>query len=67
MLFKNYNKSFVFLRKIFFCITYINRNLSLLEQKIIKGIRNLFPLKKEIKGIKDKVLRNIKNSFEYEK
>ena len=37
------------------------------EEKIIKDIRNLFRLKKEVKGIKDIVLRNIYNSFEYEK
>ena len=30
-------------------------------------MRNLFRLKKEVKGIKDIVLRNIKNLFEYEK
>ena len=34
------------------------------EEKIIKGIRNLFRLKKEIK---DTVLRNINKLFEYEK
>ena len=34
---------------------------------VVKFIRNLFRLKKEIKGIKDTVLRNIKNIFEYEK
>ena len=33
----------------------------------IKDIRNPFRLKKEVKGIKDIVLRNIKNLFEYEK
>ena len=32
----------------------------------IKDIRNLFRLKKKVKGIKDTVLRNIKNLFEYE-
>ena len=37
------------------------------EEKIIKDIRNLFRLKKEVKGIKDIVLRNIKNLFEHEK
>ena len=37
------------------------------EKKIIKDIRNLFRLKKEVKGIKDIVLRNINNFFEYEK
>ena len=37
------------------------------EEKIIKDIRNLFRQKKEIKVIKDIVLRNIKNLFEYEK
>ena len=37
------------------------------EEKIIKDIRNIFRLKKEVKGIKDIALRNIKNIFEYEK
>ena len=37
------------------------------EEKIIKDIKNPFRLKKEVKGIKDIVLRNIKNLFEYEK
>ena len=37
------------------------------EEKIIKDIGNLSGLKKEIKGIKDIVLRNIKNLFEYGK
>ena len=37
------------------------------EEKIIKDIRNLLRLKKEVKGIKDIVLRNIKNLFEHEK
>ena len=30
-------------------------------------MRNLFGLKKEVKEIKDIILRNIKNLFEYEK
>ena len=42
-------------------------NLRYQEGKIIKHTRNLFRLKKEIKGIKDIVLRNITNLFEYEK
>ena len=37
------------------------------EEKIIKDIRNLFKLTKEIIGIKDIVLRSIKTLFEYEK
>ena len=32
-----------------------------------KDIRSLFRLKKEVQGIKDIVLRNIKNLFDYEK
>ena len=40
-----------------------NRNSE--EEKIIKDIRNLFKLTKEIKGIKDIVLRSIKTLFEY--
>ena len=36
------------------------------EEKIIKDIRNLFRLKKEIKGIKYIILRDIKNLFEHE-
>ena len=43
------------------------KNLRLKEEKIIKDIRNLFRLKKEIKGIKNILLTNIKNLFEYEK
>ena len=43
------------------------KSLSLEEENIIKDIRNLFRLKKEIKGIKDILLRNIKNLFGYEK
>ena len=42
-------------------------SLSLEEENIIKDIRNLFRLKKEIKGIKDIIPRNIKNVFEYQK
>ena len=34
------------------------------EENIIKNVGNLFRLKKETKGIKDKILRNIKNLFE---
>ena len=37
------------------------------EEKIPKDIRNIYRLKKEVKGIKDIVLRNIKNLSEYEK
>ena len=37
------------------------------EEKIIKNIRTLFRLKKEIKGIKDIILKDIKKIFEYEK
>ena len=37
------------------------------EEKIIKDIRNLFRLKKEVKGIKNVIITNIKNLFEYEK
>ena len=33
------------------------------EEKINKDIRNLFRLKTEIKGIKDRILRDIKNLF----
>ena len=40
--------------------------LSLEEENIIKYIRNLFKLKKETKGIKDRILRDVKNHFEYE-
>ena len=36
------------------------------EEKI-QDIRNFFRLKKEIKGIKDIILRNIKILFEYKK
>ena len=37
------------------------------EEKITKDIRNIFRLKKEMKGIKDIVLRNTKNLLEHEK
>ena len=42
-------------------------NLSPEEEDIPKDIRNLFRLKIKIKIIKDAVLGNIKNLFEYEK
>ena len=45
----------------------IRESLSPEEENIIKDLRNLFRLKKEIKEIKDMVLRNIKNLFTYEK
>ena len=41
--------------------------LSVEEENIIKDIRNLFSLKREIKGIKDIVLGHITNLFQYEK
>ena len=34
------------------------------EANIIKNIRNLFRLEKETKGIKDRILRDIKNLFQ---
>ena len=37
------------------------KNLRPEEEIIIKNVRNLFRLEKETKGIKDKILRNIKN------
>ena len=37
------------------------------EEKLIKDTRNVFRLKKEVKKIKDIVLGNIKEFFEYEK
>ena len=37
------------------------------EEKMVKDIRILPRLKKEVKGIKDIVLRNVQNMFEYEK
>ena len=44
------------------------RNLFRLKKELndtaVKDIKNLFRLKKEIKGIKDIVLRNIKNLSE---
>ena len=47
------------------------RNLFRLKKEqndtAIKGVTNLFRLRQEVKGIKDIVLRNIKNLFEYEK
>ena len=52
------------------------RSLSLEEENIIKDMRNLFMLKKDIrklrqeketKSIKDRILRDIKNLFEHER
>ena len=47
------------------------RNLFRLKKEqndiAVEGIRNHFRLKKEVKGIKDIVLRNIENLFQYEK
>ena len=34
------------------------------EANIIKNIRTLFRLEKETKGIKDRILRDIKNLFQ---
>ena len=46
------------------------RNLFRLKKEqnhtAIKDTRNLFRLKKEVNGIKEIVLRNIKNLFQYE-
>ena len=36
------------------------------DENIIKDMRNLFGLEKEIKIIKDRILRHIKNTFEHE-
>ena len=41
-------------------------SLSLEEENIIKNIRNLFRQEKEIKAIKDIILRDVKNLFEHE-
>ena len=41
-------------------------SLSLEKENIIKDMRNLFRLKKEAKAIKDRILRETKNLFEYE-
>ena len=43
------------------------RNLFRLKKEIaIKGIRNLFRLEKENKAIKDRIIRDIRNLFEHE-
>ena len=42
------------------------KNLRFEENKIIKGIINLFRIEKEIKVIKDRILGDIKNIFEHE-
>ena len=42
-------------------------SLSLEEKNIFKYIINLLGLKKEIKGIEDRILRDINNLFELEK
>ena len=36
------------------------------EENIIDDVKNLFRLEKEIKAIKDRILRDIRNLFEYE-
>ena len=41
-------------------------SLSPKEKNIIKNIRNLFRLEKGTKAIKDRIIRDIKNPFEYE-
>ena len=40
------------------------KNLRPEEENIIKNIGNLFRLEKETKGIKDKILTDLKNLFE---
>ena len=40
-------------------------NPRLNKDNIIKNIRNLFRLEKETKAINDRILRDIKNRFEY--
>ena len=40
------------------------KNLRPEEENIIRNIKNLFRLEKETKGIKDKILKDIKNLFE---
>ena len=55
-----------FLKAILFII-YTDGELKVLERKIIKDIKKVFRLKKEIKGIKDIVFRNIKNLFGFKK
>ena len=40
-------------------------SLSRKEKNIIKNIRNLFRLEKGTKAIKDRIIRDIKNPFEY--
>ena len=41
--------------------------LGLEKEKIIKNIRNLFRLKKEIMAIKGRIIKDIRNLFEQEK
>ena len=80
--FKKYNRALFFLKRLIFIKIYKNGSLIPKEENIIKDtrnlkqeqnyaavkdIRNLFRLHKEIKEIKDKVLRNIKNLLKYEK
>ena len=36
------------------------------EENIIEDVKNHFRLEKEIKAIKDRILRDIRNLFEYE-
>ena len=37
-----------------------------IDDTAIKNIRNLFRVKKEIEGVEDRVIRYIRNLFEYE-
>ena len=61
------HKRFLSFLKFFLFHDKIMENLSPEEEDIPKDIRNLFRLKMKIKIIKDAVLGNIKNLFEYEK
>ena len=49
--------------KFFFHVMMENPRLN--KENIIKNIRNLFRLEKETKAINDRILRDIKNHFEY--
>ena len=62
--FKNYKKLSFFKKKLFFFTIYNEKNLRPEEKNIIKNIRNLFRLEKETKGIKNRLLRDIKNLFQ---
>ena len=56
---RKYNRLLFFFKKIFFLQYIMMKNLRPEEEKIIKGIRNLFRLKKEQNDTAIKTVRNL--------